>query len=645
VKAEAGSDRWIPGTTAERWLLFVLLIIAFVLRAWPGMAFVHDELSALIRLYPTLEETISRGVVGVDTHPPGVHLLLWGWTRLIGLGEWGVKLPFVLASIGALVFLYRVAARLAGTSVALVLIAVLATIQYTVLYGQLARPYAFGLLTTAWMADALLRYRDTGRRGALLEMAAAAALSGWIHHIALLQALLMAASGLWLLPAPLRRRYLIAGAGALLLYAPNVPLLLRQFAWKGLDEWLAPPTARWFIDHARFVTHWSLVFGLVLGALVAWSVVRAFRSAVRSNALLVVGSCWGLLPYLIVFGYSVWRSPVLQHSVVLFAFPYLLLFLLTGWKDLPFRQVALITSGLVVVSIVTLVGERHHFTLTDHRHSRYEDIAQGIVEANRNGHRALTDAPEHMIRFYHDRWNTPAEDRVHSDLTGLDASAMNAALDRVREERVFLGITLQAPPERRAQVQQRFPFLLARKDMAEGQAFLFGARPVRAPLDDAGFTSTCTPTAVEGSGWIIAPAVRTVPDAAAYSPLRRWSMAGQEFGIAFQGDHLGASASDMIEAEAQVQHDGMDALMVVEVKRGDKVVAYSTGPYAGSTTHLAATSLANITFPAKELAVNAYVWNRRSADAEISSVTLRVRHGNPVQYGLLGPIHGNWTYR
>jgi hypothetical protein len=645
VRAESGSDRWIPGTNAERWLLFVLLIIALALRAWPGMAYVHDELSALIRLYPTLEETISKGVNGVDTHPPGVQIVLWGWTKIVGLGEWGVKLPFVLASVGALVLLYRLAARLAGTSVALVLIAVLATIQYTVLYGQLARPYAFGLLATAWMADALLRYRDTGRRGALLEIAAAAALSGWIHHIALLQALLMAASGLWLLPAPLRRRYLIAGAGALLLYAPNVPLLLRQFAWKGLDEWLAPPTASWFIDHARFVTHWSTVFGVALGALIAWSMVRAFRSEARSNALLIIGCCWGLLPYLIVFGYSVWRSPVLQHSVMGFAFPYVLLLLLAGLKDLPFRKVAITTSGLVVVSIGTLIIERHHFTLTDHAHSRYEVIARGIVEANATGNQALTDAPEHVTRFYHDRWNTPPGQRVHTDLTGLDASAIGAVLDSVRGERVFLGITLQAPPERRAQVQQRFPFLLARKDMAEGQAFLFGARPVRSSLNDAGFSSTCTPTAVEGSGWNIAPAVRRVPDTAAYTPVRRWSMAGQEFGVVFHGGDLGASPNDLIEAEAQIQYGGAEALMVVEVNQGEQVVAYSTGPFCGSAAHLAVTPLANVTGPVKELAVNAYVWNRGSADVEISSVALRVRQGNPVQYGLLGPIHGNWTYR
>lgn len=645
MKAESGIDRWIPGAPKERLLLLLLLMTALLLRAWPGMAYVHDELSALVRLYPTLGETVEKGVIGVDTHPPGVQVFLWAWTRLVGLDEWAVKLPFVLASLGALLFLYRIAARLAGTSAALVLAAVLATIQYTVLYGQLARPYAFGLLSTAWMADALLRYRDQGRPTALVEIAIAAALSGWIHHIALLQALVIGLSGLWLVPATLRRNYLLAAGAAALMYAPNAPLLLRQFAWKGLDEWLPAPTLGWFMDHARFVTHWSLAFGLVLGTLIIWSAVRSVRATERTTGLLTAGLCWGLLPYLIVFGYSVLRSPVLQHSVVLFAFPYLLLLLLAGLSGLSFPQVATTASVLVLVSLATLMGTRHHFALTDHAHSRYEVIARGIVDANDRGHVAVTDAPEHIIRFYQDRWNIPPAQREHLDLTGLDAMAVANLLRALSNDLVFLGTTLQAPSERRAQVQQFFPFLMARMDMAEGQAFVFSARPRRPALDDATFRSTCSPQAVEGSGWRIDPAVGTVQDTGAFGRLQRWSMAGREFGLEFHGGTLGASSNDVIEAQATAQGSHANLLMVVELKRNEERVAYRTGPFNGTDAHLAVAPLDDVPVPLADLGVTAYVWNREQAPATISSVALLVRKGNPVQYGLLGPVKGPWTYR
>ena len=113
MKAEPGTERWIPGTPAERLLLALLLLLALILRAWdlPHLPYVHDELSALIRLYPTLSETLAKGVVGVDTHPPGVQVFLWAWTSIGDQSEAWVKAPFIGASLLALVFLYRMAVR------------------------------------------------------------------------------------------------------------------------------------------------------------------------------------------------------------------------------------------------------------------------------------------------------------------------------------------------------------------------------------------------------------------------------------------------------------------------------------------------------------------------------------------------------
>lgn len=87
MKAEAEHRAWIPGTAAERTLFLLFLLLAFVLRAWPGMGYAHDELSALIRLHPSLGDTITKGVVGVDTHPPACRCSCgggpgwWAWRK------------------------------------------------------------------------------------------------------------------------------------------------------------------------------------------------------------------------------------------------------------------------------------------------------------------------------------------------------------------------------------------------------------------------------------------------------------------------------------------------------------------------------------------------------------------------------------
>ena len=140
LKASTTSE--MPGTREERWIFWSLLLLATFLRMWdlPRIPFMHDEISALVRLYPTLGETIQKGVIELDTHPPGVQVFEWLWTRAFGSEEWVVKLPFVLLSLAAIFFLYRFACAWTNATVALIATSLFATLQYFVLYGQIARP-------------------------------------------------------------------------------------------------------------------------------------------------------------------------------------------------------------------------------------------------------------------------------------------------------------------------------------------------------------------------------------------------------------------------------------------------------------------------------------------------------------------------
>ncbi|HNA33741.1 MAG TPA: glycosyltransferase family 39 protein, partial [Flavobacteriales bacterium] len=155
------AQQCVPGGMQERIALGILLVLALVLRCWgfPHIPYTHDEISALVRVdFPTLGDAISKGVWNIDTHPPGTHALLWCWTHVFGSSEGAVKLPFILMSVAALFLLYRFAHAWAGAGTAVIVTALLATLQYTVMYGQIARPYAMGLFTTALLADNMTRY-------------------------------------------------------------------------------------------------------------------------------------------------------------------------------------------------------------------------------------------------------------------------------------------------------------------------------------------------------------------------------------------------------------------------------------------------------------------------------------------------------
>ena len=107
-----------------------------------------------------------------------------------------MQLPFIAASLAGILFMYRFALAWTGASAALAVAALMATLQYTVLYGQYARPYAIGLATAALLADQATRWLACHRTKHLVAAAIAATLCAFTHHFAALVAALIMAGTL-----------------------------------------------------------------------------------------------------------------------------------------------------------------------------------------------------------------------------------------------------------------------------------------------------------------------------------------------------------------------------------------------------------------------------------------------------------------
>ena len=258
---------WFPGEPWVKRTFLLLFALAAVLRFWnlPGLPFTHDELSALMRIYPTLGETIQRGVIELDTHPPGVQVLEWAWTKVFGTSETAVKFPFILLALLALFHLFRFSLAWTSAGTALISTALLATLQYTVLYAQIARPYAVGFFTIALLADSITRYLAFDRRKDLVWIGMAAVLSAYTHHFSLLLAGIMVVSVFPLLAREQRKPYLLLCLSAALLYTPNLAIFAKQFALGGLGNWLPPPDLAWLPEYLRWILHFSPVLYVVVG--------------------------------------------------------------------------------------------------------------------------------------------------------------------------------------------------------------------------------------------------------------------------------------------------------------------------------------------------------------------------------------------
>ena len=103
------------------------------------------EIGMSIRLnVQSFHDLIEYGVK-VDGHPAGVQVFLWYWINWFGTDPGIVKLPFVLLGICSVYLMYYLGKSLFNESCGLISSALMAGLQYPVIYSLSARPYAFGL--------------------------------------------------------------------------------------------------------------------------------------------------------------------------------------------------------------------------------------------------------------------------------------------------------------------------------------------------------------------------------------------------------------------------------------------------------------------------------------------------------------------
>ena len=120
----------------------------------------NDETSALMRLNANSVSELLGTVVWNDGHPMLVQVFLWYWTKWFGTAVWVVKLPFLLCGLGSVVLMIQIGKRLGAAWAGLLAAAMLATLQFPLMYSEIARPYAPGLLLSLWAFFVWLRWLE-----------------------------------------------------------------------------------------------------------------------------------------------------------------------------------------------------------------------------------------------------------------------------------------------------------------------------------------------------------------------------------------------------------------------------------------------------------------------------------------------------
>ena len=359
---------------------WILLAVGVALRFvyFNNLPFTHDEYSVIFRLKAnSFFDLIEKGVV-TDTHPPFVQVFIFYWTKLFGLTSMSMKLPFVLLGCGALVVFYRLVYAWSSIQAARMGLAWMAVAQYMIYYTELARPYSFGLFIVLLLALQLThvvqqQQVDLKRYFFILMLIVAAA---YTHYFSMMQAGLLWAVAVWATFSDKQKRkhLLLVAFLAVLLFLPYLPVFFLQVNKKGVEEWLGKPTPIFLFSLLKYAFHFSGIFAaafLVTLGLFFNGFSHKWKIVLSSLALFVI-------PFLIGYGYSIFVAALLQFSVLIFAFPFLLLGLFVA-MDLKTSRIGNIAMlAFVAIGIFTLVYSRQHYNLM--QVSAFKEITQKAHE-------------------------------------------------------------------------------------------------------------------------------------------------------------------------------------------------------------------------------------------------------------------------
>jgi hypothetical protein len=355
---------------SNRHILFIILLIASFLRLYDyfNIPFTHDEFSALIRLnFDNFYDLIEKGVK-VDGHPAGVHVFLYYWTKFFGMSEWVVKLPFTFFGLFSVYLAYLIGKKGYNETVGLITSVYIASLQFTIIYSQIARPYIsglfFGLLMVNYLTNLILNPEMNFKRN-ICFFILSASLCTYNHHFSLLFAFIVGLTGIILIKKEYRKNYILAGLIVFLLYTPHFKIFFYQFGIGGVggaDGWLGKPNQNFLFQFIYYIFHYSFI-AIFLAVVIACLGFIKSKERKINYRFIIVSLIWFITPFLIGYFYSVYRNPVLQYSVLLFSFPFLFFILFAFIKAQSVKVNLILVLIIFFVNVSTLIFQRKHYRL------------------------------------------------------------------------------------------------------------------------------------------------------------------------------------------------------------------------------------------------------------------------------------------
>lgn len=624
-------------------LLLLIIGVGTFLRLFHlnEMPFMHDEFSALFRTrFDTLNEVLNIGVRIGDTHPAGIQVFLWWLVALVGENELYLKVPFVLMGILSIPLIYKIGSLWFNKNVGLISAAFIASVQYSLTYSVIIRPYISGLflgLMMVYFWTQIIKGKQS--LFVYLGYVVFATLSAYNHHFSLLFTFVVGISGIFILKKQFLLKYVTAGCLVFILYIPHLSIFFYQLNKGGLDGWLSAPTLLFPLNYVKYIFHFSIVNYLL--AIVIFFIGLLNLNNSKLNHFYKLSLVWFLFPIIIGLWYSLKVNPVIQYSMLIFTFPYFL-FVIFGLypEKISKRLTGLIVLLILLFNSFTLIQNRQHYRLVyQTRHLAYLNDINSFKEKKKST--ILVANHPRIDEFYQNKYKWDFK-YVNYLLEGSKDISLLEVQKLAKESKapyfMYGGMSIAAP-EIVQIIKKYYPYCIQKKDYFASNFYVF----TKSSREDA-----------------IQPYFMLQNNFETKKPMwnnvdlvynEKGAVLNSEWGpqIKFNLDSVLNHRNDVLDINVEfTAENNKDLYLVTEIKTEDSIVHYSAVSSKdflkeNNSNYLFKTvELSGVRFSNKNVEVSSYLWNKDGGKFELKNYTINLRPGNPVQYSLYEPILENY---
>jgi hypothetical protein len=636
-------------------LLVFILMIGGILRFYhySEIPFTYDEFSAFFRTgFDNFRDLIEYGVKRTDTHPAGVQVFIYYWIKWIGSSEPVVKLPFTLMGIVSIFLSYIIASRWFNRTVGLITATYIAVIQYTVMYSVIARPYISGMflaLLMVWFWTNVVFNRSKNYYWFLTGFIIAGAMNAYNHHFSLLLVAMVGFTGLFFIPKKHLRSYILAGIIIFILYIPHLPIFFTQLGYKGIESWLGKPDSMFLFNYLGFILHFSIIFYITTVALIILSFFYRADNIKETNKFRIIGLSWFSITFLIGFFYSVFISAIIQYSVLIFTFPFLLMALFSYFKELKIAPKILIVLLIASVSIYTLIFNRQYYKYF-YASGFKEIIKESVKTQNKFGKENVTvilNTIDKINDYYLDKLNISDNNFIYLDSLG-SYKQFRDSLKKIRTEYVIFAWANYTDLQFLQISEDIFPNIIEKKTWFTSSFYLLKKTKPKdmeyTSADKIIFESINNYETTVISNWDTVPEnlilPKNNPATNHYMQLSKWR--NYSPGITIELDSIINNKNNLIliSLDAYFLKEPSEVLLISELRSGDEVIDWRSIPFTDfisrvneqQTVYLPL-KLSDINLNQKGITLSVVIWNKSKTKVLIDNFRIITYEGNTVIYG------------